>query len=324
MKCIICDHTSFKIKYPDQMGLDGKKYDIYECETCKYVTIFPIPSEAELCEFYSISYENTVKNNIYEYKNAEDFISTTKSVVEDTHVRLREIEKFTTPAHQKLLDVGCGYGLSVLASQERGYIASGIDLDQARIALGKKYLDVTIQHLTLNQCDETYDIITEWQVLEHVLNPDTHVEDIYNKLNTNGLFSGSCPNINGIYAEFKKQHWNMIIPPEHINYFNESTLAKLLTKKGFHVLFIGTIPMYSTPNICFGIRSKVHQLIAHTKSVFLKKNLLVLYRLLTLLKRHCFFKPLNFIIMKLHLGGNSLFWIAQKRDNHSESTENII
>jgi hypothetical protein len=104
----------------------------------------------------------------------------------------------------------------------------------------------------------------------------------------------------------------MIVPPEHINYFSEQTLALILERAGFTIKFIGAMEKTASPTISTGIRQKLGLLIYKTESTLLKGLYSFLYRLFTLIKRHLIYKPLNFLILKLNLGGNSILFIAQK------------
>ena len=127
-----------------------------------------------------------------------------------------------------------------------------------------------------------------------------------------GIYAGSVPNMGGWYAKLRGKNWYNIVPPEHVNYFNNNNLRMMLERNGFKILFLGTIPRYASPSINFGIRKKLNNIISRVRSELLKRVLLRFYRLLTIIKRIFVYKLLNFIIIKFHLGGNGIFWVVQK------------
>ena len=92
-----------------------------------------------------------------------------------------------------------------------------------------------------------------------------------------------------------------MIPPEHLNYFDERSMKQLLSQLGFEVLFVGTIPLFAAPNFSFGIRQAILRL---SKRISFKPLELVakcLDRWLTLVKRYLVYLPINILIVKLGL-----------------------
>ena len=193
-----------------------------------------------------------------------------------------------------------------------GYSAKGIDLDSESITYGKDKLGLDLEIGTDYDIKDRFDLVTQWMVLEHTLEPGDQVKAIRDCLNNYGIYAGSVPNMGGWYAKLRGKNWYNIVPPEHINYFNNNNLRMMLERNGFKILFLGTIPRYASPSINFGIRKKLNNIISRVRSEPLKRVLLRFYRLLTIIKRIFVYKLLNFIIIKFHLGGNGIFWVVQK------------
>lgn len=232
--------------------------------------------------------------------------------------RLIDIERIADLAKSqkklvRLLDIGCGYGQMVYAaSLVGGYTAKGIDLGSESIAYGKDKLGLDLEIGTVYDIKDRFDLVTQWMVLEHTLEPDDQVKAIRDCLDEYGIYAGSVPNMGGWYAKLRGKNWYNIVPPEHVNYFNNNNLRMMLERNGFEILFLGTIPRYASPSINFGIRKKLNKIISGVRSELLKSFLLRFYRLLTIIKRFFVYKLLNFIIMKFHLGGNGIFWVVRK------------
>ena len=55
-----------------------------------------------------------------------------------------------------------------------------------------------------------FDLISEWQVLEHVADVDKHFRVLRLCLNDGGIILFTLPNYDGIYAKIKKESWYVI------------------------------------------------------------------------------------------------------------------
>jgi len=279
IKCPCCNNDNFFEKYNDIAGEDGKFYSIIQCDFCKFSTLSPMPTDKELTQFYTQKYNGKTKTNILEFKNPEDFIKTNKSVYEDMSNRLLDIEKIANISNNQkrlsLLDVGCSYGHMVYVAGRRGYLSKGVDLDTESVSYGVTKLGLPLKVGTIYDVKSKFDIITQWMSLEHVLDPNNQVSEVYNCLNDNGIYAGSVPNMGGYYAKLKGRKWYNIVPPEHVNYFNNDNLRMMLKDKGFDVLFAGTIARYAAPSINFGIRKKLNKTISKIENNLLKALLLI-------------------------------------------------
>ncbi len=311
--CPVCSERDFRIKYEKIKGVDTNRYNLIVCSGCGFGTVSPLPFTEALTHFYSAGYESRTKTNIYGHKNKEDFIQTNKSDIEDNLTLLSMLEPYRTVSHKRLLDVGCGHGFMCYAARLLGFDATGIDLDSDARRIGSAHLGVNIISGSIADIERRdFDVVTEIMTLEHVLNPAGHISEIRDKMNIGGLYLGSVPNFGGIYSRLRGRRWYHLIPPEHVNYFTIPSLRRLLQNCGFSVLYIGTIPLYAAPTICFGVRSRLNRLIAKQGNMVTKGLLTGLYRVLTLIKRYAVYKPLNFLILTLGLPGNGIFWIVRK------------
>ena len=164
--------------------------------------------------------------------------------------------------------------------------------------------------------NQYFSVITFWMVLEHILNPGSAIRDSVKLLKVGGYLAGSVPNVNGIGVKIQGlRRWYLTVPPEHLNYFNRTSLEWMLKKAGLTPKFIGTVSLYAMPYIVFGIRKRIITCSNRVNHKFLKSVLLGLHRLLTLFKRYFIYKPFNFLIIFLKIEGNSIFFVAKKTNN---------
>ena len=90
---------------------------------------------------------------------------------------------------------------------------------------GKLYSD---SHLL-----ESYDVITSFEVIEHINNPQEEIESIYSLIRKGGLVYVTTPNFNSINRLFLRSKYNVIGYPEHLTYYTSKTLSKLFLKNNF-------------------------------------------------------------------------------------------
>ena len=96
----------------------------------------------------------------------------------------------------KALDVGCGGGFSCEFMAQRGVVVSGIDQSAKCIAKAQEHAKISGFEIDYQQgfaenipyCDNTFDVVTCVDVLEHVTNIHKTVSEIYRILKPKGLF----------------------------------------------------------------------------------------------------------------------------------------
>jgi 2-polyprenyl-3-methyl-5-hydroxy-6-metoxy-1,4-benzoquinol methylase len=154
----------------------------------------------------------------------------------------------------KLLDIGSAYGefLRRAARRERWNL-SGVEIDpeaarQAGIASKADVRSGRIEEQTFNR--HHFDIITAFELVEHLPNPRDTIRQIFEWLKPEGIFCLSTPNMNKLKNRIsKRERENFYIPPEHLLFFNRRALRIMLESLGFKRLLIDA-----------GMKSLLHQL----------------------------------------------------------------
>jgi MPBQ/MSBQ methyltransferase len=114
---------------------------------------------------------------------------------------------------QTLLDIGCGYGTFVLVAREEGIDAIGIDMASFEIQFARRRLgrarpsDHAEQTYRLGSGTELpfesaqFDVVTLWNVIEHVADLDGLLDEAWRVLKPGGRFFVTAPN----YAAFRRE-----------------------------------------------------------------------------------------------------------------------
>jgi 2-polyprenyl-3-methyl-5-hydroxy-6-metoxy-1,4-benzoquinol methylase len=76
-----------------------------------------------------------------------------------------------------------------------------------------------------------FDAICLWDVIEHVRDPVSVCRTLTSLLNPGGHLFLSTPNMGALTAKVMKQHWAFMIPPLHLGYFSQRSIAYLFAKQ---------------------------------------------------------------------------------------------
>jgi SAM-dependent methyltransferase len=143
------------------------------------------------------------------------------------------------PAGGKALDVGCAAGFCMQALRELGFDAHGVEVSEtiARHAIERLGFD-TVHIGTLEGApfaDRTFDLITIWDVIEHVADPGALLARVRALLKCDGLLVLETQNIDSPFARALGRRWHHYKHAEHIYHFTPASLRRLLESTGFAV-----------------------------------------------------------------------------------------
>ncbi|MGB3052550.1 MAG: class I SAM-dependent methyltransferase [Polyangiales bacterium] len=155
---------------------------------------------------------------------------------------LRWIE--TERPNSKLVDVGTGPGTFLLVAKQRGFSVKGVEPTKLAAekagSLGVDMFNGVIEDFAANQ-DEKFDVVTSFEVLEHVPDPISMLKSIRSILKPDGIFVFSVPNLDDPYC--LRQTLPVNIPPIHINFFRRQSMRVALEKAGFVTERFATRPI---------------------------------------------------------------------------------
>ena len=141
------------------------------------------------------------------------------------------------------MDVGAAFGTFCSVAQEYDVFdrVTGIEptphLAARCRALGIETIEETIEEVDLP--DESVDVITNFEVIEHLFSPRDFLKNCYRLLSQDGLFVVTCPNYHGFDVGVLGEKATCV-DHEHLNYFNPESLGALLEEIGFDVVDVRT------------------------------------------------------------------------------------
>lgn len=141
-------------------------------------------------------------------------------------------------------DIGAGFGLFLDELRKiwplSNYTAIEPSIEQAEIF---KKLNMKVECSTLeelNGYDNSFDLLTAFELFEHLYDPKAFLDSVLGLLKKGGWFYLTTLNGEGFDIQMLWENSKSIYPPCHINFFNPESMAKLLTKVGFEVTQIDT------------------------------------------------------------------------------------
>jgi ubiquinone/menaquinone biosynthesis C-methylase UbiE len=140
----------------------------------------------------------------------------------------------------KLLDVGTAGGSFLAVAKRNGWQVNGIEPNKWLCKWCKKHYGITIKQGTLEKNlfeKNSFDLVTLWDVLEHVSNPTDTLKRVNKLLKKNGALVVNYPDIDSAIAKLMRRKWFFILTV-HLYYFTPKTIKKLLEKCGFKVVFL--------------------------------------------------------------------------------------
>lgn len=199
-----------------------------ECKKCSFVFINPLPSIETQNKYYNESFE---KGSYKLYSRAKDLKNKT------SEKRYETFSKYSQSG--KLLDVGCATGFFLDVSLTKGYETFGVELSKEAIKKSNKKHNIfngTLEDAKFQ--DSFFDVVTMFDIIEHVLNPDETIKEVYRILKRSGLLVLTTPDISSWHAKIMGRKWGLITPLEHLWYYSPKTITLTLEKNNFNVMKI--------------------------------------------------------------------------------------
>lgn len=147
---------------------------------------------------------------------------------------LHSLDKLTGGKKGRLLDAGCAMGFFLQQARAAGWEVEGLDASEwaagyARDTYGLKVQTGPIRAAKLEPA--SYDVITIWDVVEHLLDPVEDFKHLAAALKPGGVFALSTHSIGSLSARLLGPRYPFLMAM-HVIHFTPKTTGLLLEKAG--------------------------------------------------------------------------------------------
>lgn len=264
-------------------SLHKQGFEIARCRHCGVRYVNPRPTPDALAAMYREGYFAPQATGHQHLRHDDMKLATAR-------LRLQFLQEFR--ATGRLLDVGSGGGVFVRAAREAGWSAIGLEpsFDAAAHAAREHRLPIVTGHLEQPPlAGRRFDVITMFDVLEHVFSPGTFLAEARTLLAPQGLLVIETPNMAGWLPRLMGSRHPWVRPPEHLTYFTPGSLRLLLERAGFRVLrLLARAPKALSLDYVLGLTESTNPLLTA-----LAKQTVGRWRALG---RHCFRVPLEVLL----------------------------
>jgi SAM-dependent methyltransferase len=246
--CQVCGSSERSLKFEDG------PYQIYTCSNCTFVYVTPRLTGQALLDVYNETYwksDNPKERGYADYaKESALYLKTYKK-------RMKLVSKWL-PQPGRILDVGCAAGYFLRVAQQHGHDVHGVELSEAisqaaiqslgsdRVYNG--FLDDAVEARGWEP--HSFDLITIWDVIEHVPDPQSLLDSILKLIKPGGKLLLETQNVESRLANKLGKRWHHYKHDEHLYHFSPQTVERLLSDSGYKVLTCGSA--YAGKYVSFG------------------------------------------------------------------------
>ncbi len=239
--CPACEHPASRHLF------DARDTPILYCPLCDLAFADPLPTEAELTDFYS---DDAYFQGGHAGYGFCDQVRTGDRLREGLLLSWPFLDRLTEwlPQKGRLLDIGCGTGFRLSVASARGWVAQGVEPSSfasqvAREHYGQACLTGRLDDIPFE--DAHFQAVILHAVIEHVTDPNLLLQEAARVLAPGGVIAIQTPNYGSRRVKLRGAGWNEIRPPEHIVLHSETSLRRLADRQGLRMLDFSTHPRFT-------------------------------------------------------------------------------
>ena len=277
--CVVCGNSDYDVlrpaHYPEEVSLENfvSGYrsssdqtlmdQLVRCLSCGMVYLNPRVKSEIIFNGYSSAVDPVF------FEQNEMRIRTFRAALQKFMRRFN----VKPDSSKSVLDIGCGGGAFPKAAFDLGFSVTGIEPGKWLCEEGRKRYNLDLRPGVLSDYSfdsSSFDLVTLWDVIEHLTAPAQVLEEIHRILKNDGYLLVNYPDHASLARRLLGKKWPFYLNV-HLYYFEPGTLSTLLQKCGFEVierrtywqtLELGYVMQRATPYIpSAGIAAKLIRLL---------------------------------------------------------------
>lgn len=229
--CPICggEQIADLLTAPDRFHLRKEMHRLVRCSSCDAVWLANPPKPEEMGLHYTEDYHKGIM------AAGEGDVASRWKYPRTQIARYKQ--------QGAILDIGCSSGGFLSTMQGPSWELYGIEMeastaDKARARTGASVF--VGDAVAAPYLPNTFDVITSFDVLEHVYSPQQFLTKVFEWLKPGGIYYAMMPNIASWEARLFRTYWYGLELPRHLFHFSPDSLRHLMTEVGFEEACIQT------------------------------------------------------------------------------------
>lgn len=235
VNCNLCGRDQFDnylTRIDLNLSIQGD-FQLVRCRYCGLVYQNPRPAQNSINEIYPDNYDQFIKSS-----TEESSIINRIDRGYGLKKRIKSITRYKKPG--RLLDIGCATGDFLEMMRDiAGWDVYGIEPSSHASDYARTHLGLQVKTGFLGEADyeaENFDVITMWNVLEHLVDPINTLKQIHKLLKPDGMLIFNTPNLDSLDARIFGPYWIGFELPRHFFVFSRRTLMLMLHDAGFRII----------------------------------------------------------------------------------------
>jgi len=245
--CYLCGNKNFHLAFI-KLG-----YRILYCPNCH---LYWLDFQENYQNFIQNYYQKGYFQGDIKYRAYANYKEDKKTIKRNMDNYLRKIRKLKSSG--RILDVGCATGYFLEIAQKEKFNPYGIDVSQYAIDIAKKKFAEKVQYSSITDSklnNKDFDIITMFDILEHLKEPIGDLKILHKSLKDDGLLVIQTGDANSTWAKIMKYNWHFYAPPQHLYFYSADNIKTLLNKAGFKIIKIEKTGKWVTLRYLFHMMS---------------------------------------------------------------------
>jgi SAM-dependent methyltransferase len=243
--CLYCGGEAYSRLFAgvhDRLGYVPGTWEYWRCGGCGSAMLAPFPRLEDLPAFYPPVYgfvpemgqESTLKRTLagleYRFFFKPQYAAQVRRILRGAP---------GLPPRPRLLDVGCGRGLRLLAFRDRGCDVHGLDFQPEVVDYVQKHFGIPVacagvENLDRHFAPASFDLVTAFYVVEHVVDVAEVLRTCFRLLRPGGWFVAAVPMVDSVQARVFRSHWmNVTEAPRHVSLPSHRGLHEVCARVGY-------------------------------------------------------------------------------------------
>jgi 2-polyprenyl-3-methyl-5-hydroxy-6-metoxy-1,4-benzoquinol methylase len=211
-----------------------------ECKKCRSAHIDPYPTATELAEYYDSGYTdmdfaNTTDHQVnHKLRYSSEYETTIFSEYRFSLIDAGFDPETLHTQFEKILDYGCANGVFLRFLNSLGVTKNnlyGCDISSQLLDSCSGITSNLMPASNVVEFNEKFDLITLWDVVEHIHEPLPVISTLASLLTPDGEMLIQTPNY-GLLATLLGSDYAHYLAVEHINLFSRTALIKVFENVG--------------------------------------------------------------------------------------------